>query len=425
MTYASFWKWVIRVIITGVILCGIIFIAGIGILVYGLFAPEKTWWPLEKKYYAYEANCWLQNVATQQQLYYQQHGYYAKQWKQLAIPNLCPNNESDRCEKRDFLFSFLGYGFLLELQEDGVEASSHFYNYSLFQTYKSKDKQVGLRCLPRDKGAREVVCPELLQILSSKSCPLIRKSITPKNKNSAQEYEASGLAKYKREDYKGAIADYTRAIELSPNYALLYNRRAGAKVELGDYAGAEKDINRAIKLEPNGGGHWFARALLKNEMKRPEEALVDINKAIELEPEADAEVYLNRGFIKEDLQDCKGAIKDFTRAIELNPTEVLAYTRRGLCHGVVGEYKAAIADWTRVLELDSSSGFAYYMRGSLYLGRKNYPAAVADYTKAIELSSGENRAQAYQLRARAKRASGDIKGAKADEQKAKELSPNK
>lgn len=60
------------------------------------------------------------------------------------------------------------------------------------------------------------------------------------NKNTAQEYEASGLAKYKREDYNGAIADYTRAIELSPNYALLYNRRAGAKVELGDYRGLKK-----------------------------------------------------------------------------------------------------------------------------------------------------------------------------------------
>lgn len=424
MIYSNFWKWIIRVVVTGLILCGVIYIVGIGILIYGLFAPEKVWWPLEKKYYAYEANCWLQNAVTQQKLYHQKHGYYAKQWKQLDIPDLCPKDESDSCEKRDFLFSFLGYGFLLELQEDGVKATSYFYNYSLLQTYESKDKKANLRCLPRDKGAEKVVCPELLQLLPSKSCPLIHRSKVSKNKGSAQEYEASGLAKYKREDYNGAIADYTRAIELSPNYALLYNRRAGAKVGLGDYKGAEEDINHAIKLEPNGGGHWFARALLKNEMKRHREALADINKAIELEPEADAEVYLNRGFIKEDLKDCKGAIKDFTRAIELNPTEALAYTRRGLCHGAVGEYKAAIADFTRVLDLDPSSGFAYYMRGNLYLGRKTYPAAVADYTKAIELSSGENRAQSYQFRARAKRALGDIKGAKADEQKAKELLSN-
>ena len=46
--------------------------------------------------------------------------------------------------------------------------------------------------------------------------------------------------------------------------------------------------------------------------------LQTLTKAIELNPN-DAKAYYNRGLAKSDLQDYKGAIADFNKAIELNP----------------------------------------------------------------------------------------------------------
>ena len=60
----------------------------------------------------------------------------------------------------------------------------------------------------------------------------------------------SGKAKFDEGDYRGAIADYSRAIELNPDYANAYYNRGIAKSKLGDHDGAEADRNRAAELDP-------------------------------------------------------------------------------------------------------------------------------------------------------------------------------
>jgi tetratricopeptide (TPR) repeat protein len=47
------------------------------------------------------------------------------------------------------------------------------------------------------------------------------------------EYFESGYAKGNLEDYSGAIADYSKAIELDPDYAATYNNRGVAKYSAG------------------------------------------------------------------------------------------------------------------------------------------------------------------------------------------------
>lgn len=45
------------------------------------------------------------------------------------------------------------------------------------------------------------------------------------------------------------MADFTKAIELDPSYAIAYKNRAIAKEAVGDSAGAEADKSRAALLE--------------------------------------------------------------------------------------------------------------------------------------------------------------------------------
>ena len=59
-----------------------------------------------------------------------------------------------------------------------------------------------------------------------------------------------GVAKYKLDDYHGAIADYDLAIELNPDDAEAYIFRGIAKRGLGDHDGYEADRKRAIELDP-------------------------------------------------------------------------------------------------------------------------------------------------------------------------------
>jgi tetratricopeptide (TPR) repeat protein len=64
-------------------------------------------------------------------------------------------------------------------------------------------------------------------------------------------YNNRGNARSENNDRDGAIADYTHAIELKPDYARAYYNRAVLKKEKGDATGAAADFKRAHQLDPS------------------------------------------------------------------------------------------------------------------------------------------------------------------------------
>ena len=75
-------------------------------------------------------------------------------------------------------------------------------------------------------------------------------AVSPSANAADNPFIKSGNAKYLQGDYDGAIADYSRAIELDPDDAAAYYNRGNAKSELDDYHGAIADYSRAIELDP-------------------------------------------------------------------------------------------------------------------------------------------------------------------------------
>jgi len=64
----------------------------------------------------------------------------------------------------------------------------------------------------------------------------------------AEDYFNSGYAKYGLKDYKGAIQDYNKAIELKPNYAKAYYGRGIIKILLGQKDNARLYLSKAGEL---------------------------------------------------------------------------------------------------------------------------------------------------------------------------------
>jgi len=60
---------------------------------------------------------------------------------------------------------------------------------------------------------------------------------------STSAYNNRGSAKIELKDYKSAIKDFNKAIELDPNNATAYCNRATLRRDLKDYKGAIEDIN--------------------------------------------------------------------------------------------------------------------------------------------------------------------------------------
>ena len=137
-----------------------------------------------------------------------------------------------------------------------------------------------------------------------------------------------------------------------------------------------------------------------------------------------AAFYYKRGNDKYDAEDYKGALKDYKKAIKINPQYSDAYNNRGNVKLDLNLYKEAIKDYTKAIEFSPQYGDAYYNRGLAKENLKDFKGAIKDYTKAIEFfPKGEDAGDAYYGRGYAKKMLKDFEGAIKDYTKATKLIP--
>ena len=95
--------------------------------------------------------------------------------------------------------------------------------------------------------------------------------------------------------------------------------------------------------------------------------------------------YNNRGVAKYRLGDYLGAIKDYSKAIELAPDSALAYNNRGLSRVKVEAIDGAISDFTKAIELNPRESGVLYNRGIALVHKKDYEKAIRDFERAARL----------------------------------------
>lgn len=154
-------------------------------------------------------------------------------------------------------------------------------------------------------------------------------------------------------------------------------------------------LSKLVKRDPdyveNYASTYYNRGTAYSNKGEYDKAIKDYNKAIELNPDF-AGAYNNRGFAYYHQSDYDKAIENYNTAIELNPDDVGAYNNRGAAYANVGNYKKTIEDFTKAIELNPDSHEAYYNRGLAYTEKGDSDKASKDYNKAIELKKAYKKA---------------------------------
>ena len=132
----------------------------------------------------------------------------------------------------------------------------------------------------------------------------------------AQFYYERGVKKSDKGIYKGAISDYTKAIEINPDYEDAYYQRGFAKESIKDYKGAISDYTKVTKLNQDAWDAYYGRGYSQWQLGKNKAALSDFEKAIEINPE-DGYIYLDRSSLREEIEDYKGAVSDNNRALKI------------------------------------------------------------------------------------------------------------
>lgn len=122
-----------------------------------------------------------------------------------------------------------------------------------------------------------------------------------------------------------------------------------------------------------------------------------------------AEVYFKSGNIKSYQGDYKGAIRDFGKALKVNPSHAKAYLGRSNVKYNLKNYQGAIEDCNKAIGLNPHLIDAYFNLGISYYELKKYKKAVSELSTSIRQKP--NDPEAYYIRGKAKMHLGDTLGA--------------
>ncbi len=148
------------------------------------------------------------------------------------------------------------------------------------------------------------------------------------------------------------------------------------------------------------------------------DAISEYSKAIEVNP-YDRIAWYNRAVSKEMLEDLPGAIHDLTEILKRDNGFVSAYFLRGSYYYQQEKYRDARRDFTSILSVRPNSAMSYRKRGAVNYQMRDQHGALKDFNESIRLNPYDP--ITFHDRAVTRQYLGDRKGAKADQQKVKEL----
>ena len=142
-------------------------------------------------------------------------------------------------------------------------------------------------------------------------------------------HKKQALVAAQKGDYDTALAEFTKALQVDPKDAEVYNNRGSMYTFKGRYDLALADFTKTLELNPRYARAYYNRALAYYYQGNYDRAIADLTKAIELNPK-DPEAYSNRGLAYDQKKDYDKAIDDFNMAMLLNPKLADAYFNKAV-----------------------------------------------------------------------------------------------
>lgn len=114
-------------------------------------------------------------------------------------------------------------------------------------------------------------------------------------------------------------------------------------------------------------------------------ALVPRSATVGVSESPASQPYIKRAWALHDEGNLDEAIKEYEKALSLDPGDVGTYVDLGNAYSDKGDYDQVIRILTKVIEMSPDYSVAYNNRGNAYSDKGMLDAAIKDYDKAIKL----------------------------------------
>ncbi len=168
-------------------------------------------------------------------------------------------------------------------------------------------------------------------------------------------YAEQGKEKLKRQNYQGAIADFSQGLRFNQNSADVFNGLAYANFAQKNYRAALENAIKAIQSNPQLAEAYRVRGASNAQLGNHKEAIADFDRAIQINSTF-ADAFGLRGVSRAQIKDYIGANSDIAQAIRLAPNSAVGYNRRSEVRRIVGDSEGANEDAQKAASLNGTSG---------------------------------------------------------------------
>jgi len=222
----------------------------------------------------------------------------------------------------------------------------------------------------------------------------------------AEAFNLQGETNISKNLYNNAIKDFSRAIEINPNYVDALINRGSAYAKLGRFNDALMDFNHALKFEKKDAELFNKRGEIYLQNNMFDQAIKDFTSAVVLNPMF-SDAYLNRGRAYSEKGMPEEAMTDFNQAIKAdsdhsftfvdraapglhvdddtgsNKEEADKLNQQGLSELKSGKHQEAAELFTNAINLSPNDAEGYINRGRAYLKLGKTNEAMADFNQAV------------------------------------------
>lgn len=203
------------------------------------------------------------------------------------------------------------------------------------------------------------------------------------NAQSAKQYYKVGEEFAKKMNFEDAIDQYTKAIELDPDYDKAYIQRAIAYTKLDDYEKAAEDFDRAIVFDEKDAGLYYYSGTAYHLQGKNNIALAKLTKAVDMKNNF-LEAYQVRSVVLIELERYQEALDDCQKCLKIKEDEK-GYYNIAQVYENLEMYQEAETAYRESIAKNRKVVGTHFALANLLYNREDYSEAYTSVVAVLEL----------------------------------------
>ena len=206
--------------------------------------------------------------------------------------------------------------------------------------------------------------------------------------NYVNSYIARAEAYVKMSNVSEALTDYERAGTLEPKEEIYHLRAAELSLELKEYKRAIKNSELAIAQDKKNLGSYHVKIMSLHYLGLDKEALE--NAVIAMDIKKNYETYYDRAEMLFAVKEYNEAEQYYEKAIDKDENIVKGHIGKANAYYYQNKYDEALTSANSALRYDKKSKDAYWIRSKTYHKKMDYMSAINDLSQIILLYPNED-----------------------------------